>query len=233
MNPRHELAEVRRHLDDLLERARLADARSGREHATGGDDEGVVTAVVNGHGELVGLHIDKGARMASRRLGAQLATAVQRARQSALGKAEEDRRSMFPELPPDEEIERIFEAPTWVSDFHHIDYRGSALVRDAIAESIESFGALQEYVTELTRSRVRQEIGVGAGTVDIDATGTDLIIEIERDAPRNLGPERLAEQTLAAIRSAMAEAERRRGDVTRRLRSPGSRRMVHEHTMEW
>ena len=175
------------------------------------DDENIVTAVDTGRGNLVALRIDESVLSRQVRLGAMITMAVRRARAVSDGLREAAREKYLPGVPSAKSENEAFSAPLDPSDFSMVEIDGSWDIHNRIAENIEAFNKLVEARKNFSRLRVRQEIGSGSGFVAMNVDESDIGIDIEVSAPRQVGVERLARQVLEAV-----HAVEKRASVVRR-----------------
>ncbi|REE96978.1 YbaB/EbfC family nucleoid-associated protein [Thermomonospora umbrina] len=218
-NPHDEARKVREHLDRLLESVRTASEQAREERIHAHDDDGIVTIVANGDGDVLDLRIKAATRTNPRQLGARISTAVSRARGAAAANLETALRSALPTSPAGEEIARLTDLSGTAPNPDHLDHDGSPITRAAIAQSMEAIHRAAAKGVQRAGEQLHHEIGAGAGTVTINVSGTEIAVEIERDAPGNLGVDRLAGQVLSALRKAISDAAERRVIAARELQS--------------
>lgn len=119
----------------------------------------------------------------------------------------------LPKLPSARDLEAELTVPDGPVDYHAIDYTGAARVRNTIAEGIEMLQKIQRAQKSAKRTHLRQEIGVAAGVVEINAASTFLEVSIRPEAIRQVGVQRLAGQVLQAIQAVEAQAQATREAV--------------------
>lgn len=201
-----EVAALGRRLSELGRMTEELNAALAREFLHESDDDNLVTATVNGHGELVDLRIDDSALEYPSRLGALITSAVSRARSAGAAMAEAVCRDHLPELPSIRDLETELSVPDGPVDYHAIEYSGSSQVRNTIAEGIEKLQKIQQARADFEGTRLQQEIGFGAGVAEINAASSYLKVSIASEAAGQLGAQRLAGQVLDAIRTVEAQA---------------------------
>lgn len=210
-------AEVLEKLDAMVRRSTDMMAEQKRIRVYGADDNRTVVVIADGLGHVMDLQISDIAARYPQLLGGRIAVAVERARHVAAEAAEEQRAADYPDLPSLADIQESVPPPPRRGGFEAVDHAGSWDTRNAIAEYIEVRQHVERTAQEFDKHPVRQEIGVSAGTVETNAAGTRLTIEIQPQATRWAGTQRLADQVVDALRLAEERAENSRMSALDRI----------------
>ncbi|MQA85067.1 MAG: hypothetical protein GEV03_10700 [Streptosporangiales bacterium] len=183
----------------------LAELAAARVDAS--DDDGAVVATADGLGRIIDLHLSEEALRHPRLLGEYVTAAVRHAKQVGSAAAEERRRAYFPDSPALAEVQASMSPPPDRAGRGAVDYPGSSEVRDMLAEGVEARQRAARAHEEFEEHPIYQEIGVGAGTVEMNAAATHLQVDIRPEAVRRVGAGRLAGQIVEAVREAERRAE--------------------------
>jgi DNA-binding protein YbaB len=216
-----EVAAALRKLAGLTEKAGKVEAALEKKLIRKTDDDKVVTATANGHGEIVDLSIGEAALKYPDRLSSQATMAVMRARRTAELLTEQARQKYVAELPSAKEIEDAVTPQYESVDYHAIDYGDDARIRNLLAESMETLLQIARAKTDFKARYVSVNIGARVGVIKTNLAETHLKIAILSDTPKQVGLESLSIQIVDALRQAVIAASEARSDVLGRIRGMG------------
>jgi DNA-binding protein YbaB len=203
---KQELDALRQRLERLTTTSDKVTAALEQKRIHRTSDDETVTATANGLGELVDVRIDESSARYPHQLGANVTAAVTRARRAGTALSEKASTKYLPGLPSARDLAAELAVPDGPVDYNAIDYAGSARLRNTIAEGIEMLQKVQRAQASAETERLRKEIGVAAGIVEINPASTFLEVSIRPGAVRQIGVQRLAGQVLQAIQAAEAQA---------------------------
>lgn len=198
LDPYDQLAVAMREAKANAEKASKVEAALAKRTVSGTDNDKIVTAVASGAGQIIDLSIDESALKYPGRLGRQVTIAIMNARKTAEELAEKAYAKYLPSLPSSTDLKHV-EFPIQSVDYHKIDYDGPTEIKNKIAELLEAVQQLGQTRKELDNRYLHQVLSSNMGVVKTNISRTVLKIEIESDAPKQVGLERLADQVLVSI----------------------------------
>ncbi|MEV0399691.1 YbaB/EbfC family nucleoid-associated protein [Actinoallomurus sp. NPDC050550] len=191
--------QVRAELKEAISQCEQFEVAARRKRVVQTDRQGIVTVTANGFGDIVDLAISDQALRHPQRLGAQITEAVVRARRAGQIVGERLRELKFDAAPSANSLKTVISEIPDAVNYDQIDYSGAADTKNAIAECGEFLQRLSGDVGAFERRFLRCEIGAAVGHVESNVTESRLRISIRPEAPREVGLERLSQQTMTAI----------------------------------
>jgi DNA-binding protein YbaB len=186
--------------EELKKEARGAlrlEARLREKRITRSDDDDIVTATIGGDGRLVDLKIDDSALQHPAALGARITVAINRARDANTRLRDAAREKYLPEIVPTASAETVFADHLDTREFEMSD--GSVGERERISAAIDSYNKVIDARHAFVKRRLKHEVGNGWGEIAMNLDGSDIEVSIRADAPRQVGLENLARNTLDAV----------------------------------
>ncbi|MFL6054209.1 MAG: YbaB/EbfC family nucleoid-associated protein [Actinoallomurus sp.] len=201
------IGEALHELRAEIEKVRLLEARLDQVSITRSAGDEVVTATVTGTGRLTGLHINDVALQTPTKIGSMVRSAISRARNASSELREAARSKHFPEYGSAPTIDTVFSEDLDTSEFDLVDIDGSWRANNEIAENIEAYNKVAKINRLCKRRYLSQDVGNGSGKVVMSVDGSKFDVQLDTNAPRQVGLDRLARQVVDAISQAEQQAE--------------------------
>jgi DNA-binding protein YbaB len=179
------------------QRAVRLEVRLRAKRITRADDDDTVTATIDGGGRLTELKLDDSALQHPAALGARITVAINRARDANTRLREAAREKYLPGTAPTASADAVFADHLDTRDFEMTE--GSAAEHNRIAEAIGAYNKVIDARNAFKKLRLKCEVGNGLGEIMMNADGSNMNVSIRADAPRLVGLDHLARNTLDAV----------------------------------
>lgn len=203
-------SDVERQAHELADTVRSMRADLHEVYCDGIDDDGLVTARVNGNGHLLDIQIAAQAGRNLQKLGTRLAAAVERAKRAADERRHVEMDAAFPGMLLHGEMDDLLVQISRIQPEPLGSGGGAREARNHIAESLEDIKQLVSAQDAFRSRRFQQEIGQGIGSLEMDGTGKIVSIDIDSSTIVPINTTRLAAQVLTSCRSLSSRIEHER-----------------------